>query len=122
MPRRTSSSASTRSPRATSRAAAAARTELLQQLKDDHKRGKKADREFQRLDRNQDPEAMQPIVQQVLDKLMVHAALEEEPLYPAARGALSEDDWIDEAELERESVHTFSQARRPAAASPSHAV
>ncbi len=103
----TTSSASTRSPRANSRAAAAARTEILQQLKDDHKSVKKAYREFKKLDHSQDHEAMQAIVEQVLDELTVHAALEEEFLYPAARAALSEDDLIDEAEVEHESVHTF---------------
>ena len=107
MPSRTSSSAFSPSPRANSRAAAAARTEILQQLKDDHKSVKKAFREFQKLDHSQDHEAMQAIVEQVLEELTVHAALEEELLYPAARAALSEDDLIDEAEVEHESVHTF---------------
>ena len=103
----TESSASTRSPRAQSRAAATARTEMLQQLKDDHKRVKKAYREFQKLDHSQDHEAMQTIVERVLDELTIHATLEEELLYPAARAALSEDDLIDEAEVEHESVHAL---------------
>ena len=50
---------------------------------------------------------MQAIGEQVLDELTVHAALKEELLYPAARVAFSEDDLIDEAEVEHESVHTF---------------
>jgi len=107
MPSRTSSSASSRSPRANSRAAASARNQVLQQLKDDHKSVKKAYRAFQKAEEKKDEEAMQAIVEQVLDELTVHAALEEELLYPAARGAISDVGLIDEAEVEHESLHTF---------------
>jgi len=43
----------------------------------------------------------------VFDELTVHAALEEELLYPAARGVIAAEDLIDEAKVEHESVHTF---------------
>ncbi len=93
------------STRANSRAATAARTDILQQLKDDHKRVKKAYRDFNKLDLEDSPEDCEAIVQQVLSELAVHAALEEELLYPAARGAIAEADLIDEAEVEHESMH-----------------
>ena len=90
-------------PRSNSRAATAARTQILSDLKDDHKRVKKAYKDFQKLDIESDPEACQAIVEQVCQELTVHATLEEELLYPAARGA-AEEDLIDEAEVEHETV------------------
>ncbi len=89
--------------RTSSRAASAARTQILSDLKDDHKRVKKAYKDFQKLDIESDPEACQAIVEQVCTELTVHATLEEELLYPAARGA-AEEDLIDEAEVEHETV------------------
>lgn len=89
----------------TSRAATEARSEILETLKDDHKRVKKAYRDFQKLDAEADPEACAAVVQQVVADLSLHAALEEELLYPAAREALDEADLIDEAEVEHESMH-----------------
>lgn len=90
-----------------SRAAISARADVLQQLKDDHKRVKKAYRQFEKLDLESNPEQCQAIVNQVLDELTVHAALEEELLYPAAHGAIADESLVDEAEVEHESVHTF---------------
>ena len=89
--------------RSSSRAATAARTQILSDLKDDHKRVKKAYKDFQKLDIESDPDACQAIVEQVCQELTVHATLEEELLYPAARGA-AEEDLIDEAEVEHETV------------------
>lgn len=93
-------------PRPPSRAASAARTQILTDLIDDHKRVKKAFRDFKKLDESDD-EARQQLVTQVLTELQVHAALEEELLYPAAREALDETDMLDEAEVEHESAHTL---------------
>lgn len=89
--------------RSSSRAATAARTQILSDLKDDHKRVKKAYKDFQKLDIESDPDACQAIVEQVCQELTVHATLEEELLYPAAREA-AEEDLIDEAEVEHETV------------------
>jgi hemerythrin superfamily protein len=92
--------------RTASRAATTARTEVLDQLKEDHKRVKKAYRDFQKLDGEQDPESCGALVAQVLDELTVHAAVEEELLYPAARGVVDEN-LVDEAEVEHESLHAL---------------
>ena len=92
--------------RTASRAAATARTEVLDQLKEDHKRVKKAYRDFQKLDGDKDPESCEALVAQVLDELTVHAAVEEELLYPAARSAI-EENLVDEAEVEHESLHAL---------------
>lgn len=91
----------------TSRAAANTRTRILNELKDDHKRVKKAYRDFQKLDHHEDPQACAPLVEQVLSELRVHAALEEELLYPAARGQVAEEDLVDEAEVEHEMLHVL---------------
>lgn len=93
--------------RTASRASTAARAQILSALKDDHKRVKKAYRDFQKLDIEDDPEACQAIVEQVIEELTVHATLEEELLYPAARGAIAEEDLIDEAEVEHETLHAL---------------
>jgi hemerythrin superfamily protein len=89
------------------RAATEARSQILASLKDDHKRVKKAYKDFLKLDAEADPEACQALVLQVLDELTVHAAVEEELLYPAARGAVAEVSLIDEAEVEHESLHAL---------------
>ncbi len=94
------------------RAATTARTEILDQLKEDHKSVKKAYRQFQKLDVSEDSAECEALVTQVLDELTVHAALEEEILYPAARSVMDDEDLIDEAEVEHESVHTFIEQLR----------
>lgn len=93
--------------RPTTRAAANARTQILAQLKQDHLRVKKAYRDFQKLDIDEEPQACQALVLQALLDLTVHAKLEEELLYPAARSALADESLVDEAEVEHESVHAL---------------
>ena len=98
-PRSTSQSSSS-TGRTASRAQSSARSEIIGMLKDDHKRAKKAFRQFEKLDPHEDAEECQAIVEQTCAELKVHTALEEELLYPAARRLLSEEDLIDEAEVE----------------------
>ncbi len=98
--------------RAASRASSQARTAILAELKEDHKRVKKAYRDFQKLDAEADPESCEALVHQVLDDLSVHAAIEEELFYPAARGAIAEESLVDEAEVEHESVHALIEQLR----------
>lgn len=94
-----SSSRSSSGQRSSSRTVAAARDEVLSMLREDHKRVKKAFRDFEKMD-PQDEEACQALVQQVCTELEIHAELEEEMFYPAARSALSEEALLDEAEVE----------------------
>ena len=91
----------------TSRAAANSRTQILTQLKEDHKRVKKAYRDFQKLDHHDHQDQCATLVEQVLSELRVHSALEEELLYPAARGIVTEEDLIDEAEVEHQMLHVL---------------
>ena len=80
---------------------------LLKDLKADHARVKKAYQEFKKLDVDENPDECEALVRQVLSELTVHATLEEEILYPAAREVLDEDDLLDEALVEHESAHAL---------------
>jgi hemerythrin-like domain-containing protein len=97
---RSASQSSTSGNRAASRAQSSARSEIISMLKEDHKRAKKSFRQFEKLDPHEDAEQCQAIVEQTCAELKLHTALEEELLYPAARKLLSEEDLIDEAEVE----------------------
>mgnify|MGYP002654535790 CR=1 FL=1 len=98
--------------RSTTHASANARDQILGDLKDDHKRVKKAYRDFQKMDSEEAPEACKELVDQVLDELTVHVQLEEELLYPAARSVIDDGDLMDEAEVEHESVKTLIEQLR----------
>jgi len=93
--------------RTSRRSASTARTEVLDALKDDHRRVKKAYRQFQKLDTEHDTEECETLVREVLEELTVHASLEEELLYPAARAAIADEHLIDEAEVEHETLHAL---------------
>jgi len=95
----------TRSGTSSSRGSSSAQNEIVSMLKEDHKRAKKSFAEFEKLDVHEDSEECQALVQKTLAELEVHAALEEEIFYPAARGALDEEDLIDEAEVEHMTLH-----------------
>jgi hemerythrin superfamily protein len=88
--------------RSTSRAVAHARRKILAELRSDHTRLKKAYRDFQKLDFSEDADACQALVQQVVDGLTAHAAIEEELLYPAARAVIADAHLVDQAEVEHE--------------------
>jgi hemerythrin-like domain-containing protein len=86
--------------RTSSRGSTAARNEVIAMLKEDHKRVRKAFRDFDRMDPEEDAQGCEELVQQTCAELKVHAALEEELFYPAARGGLREEDLVEEAEVE----------------------
>lgn len=81
-----------------------ARSEIIEELKQDHKRVRQAFREAEKLDAEEDGEELKAIVDQTCAELEVHARLEEEAFYPAAREVLKEEDLIDEAEVEHMSA------------------
>lgn len=98
-----------RTTRSRSATAASSRTKprLLKDLEADHARVKKAYQAFKKLDVEKEPDECEALVSQVLSDLTVHATLEEEILYPAAREALDDDDLLDEALVEHESARTL---------------
>jgi hypothetical protein len=86
---------------------ASARERALELLKEDHRHVKKHFREFERLDPLRDPKLCLELAQRVCTELEIHARLEEELFYPAAREGLAErdgEDLIDEAEVEHNSL------------------
>ena len=84
-----------------------AKTRILAELKDDHKRVRKAFRDFERFDPEQDPEICQAIVEKTCAELEVHADLEEQVFYPAARQATKDEDLLEEAEVEHMTAKTL---------------
>jgi hemerythrin-like domain-containing protein len=75
----------------------------IQLLKEDHEYVKKAFRAFEKMD-HEDHEAMKGLVTQVCEALKVHARVEEELFYPAARKALKDEELMNEAEVEHGSA------------------
>jgi hemerythrin-like domain-containing protein len=84
------------------RTSSKARNEVLDMLREDHKKAKKAFTECERLDKDdeEDAERCNQIIEQTCKELEVHATLEEEVFYPAVREAIREPDLVDEAEVE----------------------
>jgi len=87
-----------------SRNNSAAKNEIIEELKEDHKRVRAAFRAAEKLDAEEDGEELKEIVDQTCAELEIHAQLEEELFYPAAREALKEADLVDEAEVEHNSA------------------
>ena len=81
-----------------------AKTEIINMLKADHKKAKKAFKDFEKMDVEEDADSAEALVSQTLAEIEIHAALEEQIFYPAARGAIKEEDLIDEAEVEHMTV------------------
>ena len=87
---------------ATARAAMSDATLLLSR---DHAEVKKLFKEYEKLaDAGVDGEERQALAAQICSMLTVHATVEEEIFYPAARAAEVESDLLDEAEVEHASA------------------
>lgn len=78
----------------------------VEMLMQDHKRVQKLFKDFERVDR-EDAEAVREIVETACLELQIHSMLEEEIFYPAVRAQASsaeQEDLLNEAEVEHESV------------------
>jgi hemerythrin superfamily protein len=74
-------------------------------LTQDHKDVKQLFKEYDKLVKAEaDDEEKKTVAEQICAMLTVHATIEEEIFYPAARDALDEQDLIDEAEVEHASA------------------
>ena len=78
-------------------------TGAIEILKEQHDKVKKSFKEFEKLD-CEDGETLQQLVQATCEDLKRHTTLEEEIFYPAVRGALRNQDLIDEATVEHASA------------------
>lgn len=69
-------------------------------LTDDHKKVQKMFKDYEKLSKQEDEEGKEDLARQICAELAVHAQIEEEIFYPAAREVLDEQDILDEAEVE----------------------
>lgn len=90
----------------TTTARKSAPADAIQRLTQDHKEVKALFKDYEKLVKAEaDDEEKLDIAQQICMKLTVHATVEEELFYPAARDALGEDaDLVDEADVEHASA------------------
>lgn len=95
-----------------SRAGTSARNEIIAMLKADHRKVKKAFKDFAKLDPEQDAEQCQAIVEETCSDLMLHMRLEEDCFYPPTREALDDADQMDEAEVEHASCKDLIEQLR----------
>jgi hypothetical protein len=73
-------------------------------LKEDHQKVKKAFKQAEKLHEQEAHDELQALVEQTCAEIEVHARLEEELFYPAAREVVKEEDLIEEAEVEHNSA------------------
>ena len=91
--------------RATQKPATAVKSNAFTLLKDDHKKVKKLFKEFQSIkNRDDSDERKSELVKQICREITVHAQIEEEMFYPAARQAIGDEDVMEEAGIEHASV------------------
>ncbi|HJV71327.1 hemerythrin domain-containing protein [Ideonella sp.] len=98
------------------RAATAARSQIIDMLKDDHRQIKRAYREFLHLDAERNGDLCESIVRRTLALLRVHATLEEELVYPVMRPIVGEAEAVDEAEVEHEIIRYLGDQLEAASA------
>ena len=79
------------------------RLDAIDMLKQDHDKVDKAFKEFEKMDR-QDIESCRQVIKTVCEELKVHTTLEEEIFYPAVRGAIEDEDLMNEAAVEHETA------------------
>ena len=92
---------STKTDATPSRAASAKTPDAITLLKADHSEVAACFKAYQKLvDSEADADERQELAQQICSMLTVHAQIEEEIFYPAARELLDEDDLLDEADVE----------------------
>src|SRR3569832_1280607 len=69
-------------------------------LTDDHIKVQKLFKEFEKLKEEEDEERRQQLDTMICAELTIHAQIEEEIFYPAARDAVDNEDLLDVAEVE----------------------
>ena len=73
-------------------------------LTEDHKKVQKLFKEFKKIKEANSDNDKQDLVKEICNELTIHAQLEEEIFYPAARETIDEQDLLDEAEVEHASA------------------
>jgi hemerythrin superfamily protein len=106
---RSASSTSSTRKASSAQSATQARKDVLGMLKEDHQKVAQAFKSFQKMQdqKDKDLQACETLVRQTCMELTLHAQLEEETFYPTVRGAISEVDLVDEAEVEHQTLKTL---------------
>jgi hypothetical protein len=68
-------------------------------LKEDHR---KVEKLFESFEKAHDEERKRSLVQQICTELVIHAIVEEEILYPAAKGEIEDEDLLEESYVEHD--------------------
>ena len=82
------------------RKAAASQPDALEFLKSQHREVEDLFKQFEKLGEEGSSEEKEPIVRMACEKLTVHASIEEEIFYPAAREVEDAESLLNEAEVE----------------------
>lgn len=86
-------------------ASASAGPDAIKLLTADHREVKALFQEYQKMvDHEAEDDEKHPIAQQICMLLTVHAQIEEEIFYPAAKDSIQEEDLVDEATVEHASA------------------
>jgi hypothetical protein len=106
MPTAMPTAASTRKPaaKAPAKKAAVKLTDAIAILKDDHKNVKKLFKDFDKMKDKAEDAEKEALVKRICTELTIHARIEEEIFYPAARKAIDDQDLLDEATVEHASA------------------
>ncbi len=88
----------------TSKTTSTSKKDAIKLLTEDHAKVKKLFREYEKLSKKEDEDGKEELAQQICKELTIHAQLEEEIFYPAARQAIKDDDLLNEAIIEHSSV------------------
>jgi hemerythrin-like domain-containing protein len=96
-------SATRKSPSSKKKSAArrSAPSDAIALLRADHKAVKEL---FEQFEKTRKDERKEALAEQICNELTVHAQIEEEIFYPAARDAIREEDLVDEATVEHQSA------------------
>ena len=76
----------------------------INMLTEDHAKVRKMFKQFEKTKEKMDDAEKAELVQQICMELTLHAQVEEEIFYPAAREAIEDQDLMDEAEVEHASA------------------
>jgi hemerythrin superfamily protein len=78
--------------------------DAISMLKADHDKVKKMFKDFERMHEDEEDQEAEQLAKQICNELTVHATIEEEIFYPEVRGAIDDEDLMDEAEVEHASA------------------
>jgi hypothetical protein len=93
--------------------------DALTLLHEDHQ---KVDKLFKQFEKSDDEQERGQIAEKVCAELEVHATMEEELFYPAVREAIEEEDLIDEAAVEHQTLkNLIAEIKRLEPSDPKHA-